>query len=123
VASPARPADHHKVTAAQLAKTYRRLAPTGVTTQMRRGLRAWLRAHEPVDQRTLDAFVDQQTHGVRITLAALAHDPATEDLMAPELLLVLRALDDDPDALRAQWPSDPRDLHLLADAYGRPYTR
>jgi hypothetical protein len=123
VPSPTRPGDRCKLTAAQLAKTYERVAPAGAPTTMRRSLRAWLRAHEGVDQQTLDTFIKRRAYGVRVTLSALAHDPATEELLAPEVLLALRALDDDPDALRGDWPSDPEDLDLLAGAFGRPFAR
>lgn len=116
-----RPGDRRKLTAAQLAKVYKRIAPAGTPTTMDRGLRAWLRAHEGVDQETLDTFIERRAQGVRVTLSALTHDPATEELLAPELLLALRALDDNPDALRGEWPSVPGDLDLLAGAFGRPF--
>jgi hypothetical protein len=88
---------------------------------MRRDLRAWLRAHESVSQETLDTFVHRQALGLRVTLSALADDPASQPLLAPELLLALQALDVAPDRLRREWPSDLRDLDLLADAFGRPF--
>jgi hypothetical protein len=123
VASRSRPADPGKVTAAQLTNAYRRVAPPNARITMPGDLRAWLRAHEVVSEATLDDFLDRRAHGLEVTLSALAHDPASEDLLAPELLLALQALDEDPDHLRDQWPSDPRDLDTLADAFGRPFTR
>ncbi len=116
-----RTADYHKISAAQLTRTYRRLSPAGAPTTMRRDLRAWLRAHESVSQETLDTFVHRQALGLRVTLSALADDPASQPLLAPELLLALQALDVAPDRLRREWPSDLRDLDLLADAFGRPF--
>jgi hypothetical protein len=122
VVSPSQPADPGKLTAAQLAKAYRRVAPSGARITMPGGLRAWLRAHEGAGAASLDDFLDRRASGLRVTLSALAHDPASADLLAPELLLALQALDEDPDRLRDQWPCDPRDLDTLADAFGRPFT-
>jgi phytoene dehydrogenase-like protein len=123
VASPSRPADPDKLTAAQLSKAYRRVAPPGTRITMPGDLRTLLRAHEAVSAASLDDFLDRLARGLRVTLSALAHDPASEDLLAPELLLALQALDEDPDHLRDQWPSDPRGLDTRADAFGRPFTR
>jgi hypothetical protein len=121
VASPSRPGPG-KLTESQLTEAYRRVAPPGTRITMPRYLRTWLRTHEAVGASSLDDFLDRRARGLRVTLAALAHDPASEDLLAPELLLALRALDADPDHLRDQWPSDPRDLDTLAAAFGRPFT-
>ena len=90
---------------------------------MQTDLRDWLRAHERISARALTAFVDAHAQGVRVTLSALADDPAAEDLLAPQLLLALEALDTDPDRLRVLWPGDLQELDLLAEAFGRPYSR
>lgn len=72
----------------------------------------------------IQSFVQSHEAGLTITLDAACHDPSTERLLAPEILLVLEALDRDPDTLRACWPEDrdPHELSAIADAFGRPYS-
>jgi hypothetical protein len=110
------------LSAAHLRRMYSRVVPSGTPVTMRRDLRAWLRRHESVTPAALDRFMSRRGRGLEVTLGALAADPASEDLLAPELLLALQALDSDPDELREHWPSDPHELETLADAFGRPFT-
>ena len=90
-------------------------------------LRVWLRdwsGRRGICGQRFDDFVLNHETGLAATLDAARHDPATRHLLAPEILLALVALDQDPDFLRACWPDDRdvRELLALADVFGRPYT-
>lgn len=110
----------------ELARLFAELAPPGTATPMspvmRGHLRAWW-ARRFGDRGRLLAFVDEHRDGVVTTLRSAQHDPDARRLLAPEILLVLHALDDDPFNLQAAWPQDhdTRELLALADVFGRPY--
>lgn len=109
-----------------LQQAYSRLAPAGTPTTMPDHLRAWLRAwavRHALDRDQVQAFVTTHQGGLVATLDAVHHDLSTAHLLAPELLLVLAAIDQDPDRLRACWPADRdvAELLTLAEDFGRPY--
>ena len=86
-------------------------------------LRAWW-ARRFGDRRRLAAFVDDHRAGIATTLRSAQHDPDARRLLAPEILLVLHALEEDPSSLLAVWAQDrdTRELLALADVFGRPYS-
>jgi hypothetical protein len=109
-----------------LQQAYSRLAPAGTSTTMPDDLRAWLRAwavRHALDRDQVQAFVTTHQGGLVATLDAVHHDLSTAHLLAPELLLVLAAIDQDPDRLRECWPADRdvAELLSLAEDFGRPF--
>lgn len=111
----------------ELARLFDELAPGAAETPMPPATRARLRtwwAGRFGDPRRLAAFVDEHRAGVVITLRSAQHDPDARQLLSPEILLVLHALDEDPFSLLAVWPEDrdTRELLALADVFGRPYS-
>lgn len=113
--------------ARELARLFDELAPVGAETAMPPATRARLRtwwARRFGDRRRLAAFVDEHRTGVVVTLRSVQHDPDARQLLSPEILLVLHALDEDPFSLLAVWAEDrdTRELLALADVFGRPYS-
>lgn len=109
-----------------LQQAYSRLAPAGTPTTMPDDLRAWLRAwavRHALDRDRVETFITTHQGGLVATLDAVHHDLTTAHLLAPELLLALAAIDQDPDRLRACWPADRdvAELLSLAEDFGRPY--
>lgn len=98
-------------------------APIVMPDELRRWLRCWAHAHA-WDRARLQGFIEKHETGVATTLDGALHDPDGQRLLAPEVLLVLLALDVDPHALRARWPPsyDVRGVLALADLFGRPYS-
>lgn len=102
---------------------YRQLA-RGTADSMPEQLREWLRCwarRRGIGARSVECFVGSHRRGLSITIDAAQHDAATARLLAPELLVALLGLHHDADALRADWPTDRRELDALADAFGRPF--
>lgn len=116
-------ADLGQALSGSLQALYRPLA-SGVADTMRPALRTWLdcraRRHG-VDEPGLQRFVAGHRMGLSVTISTAQHDATAAQLLAPELLIALLALDRYPDALRADWPEDRRDLDALADVFGRPF--
>lgn len=98
-------------------------APITMPDEQRRWVRCWSQSHAWSSDR-LQAFLDEHALGLAATLDGAQHDPIARRLLAPELLLVLFALKIDPFSLRAYWPEhrNVRELLLVADLFGRPYS-
>lgn len=115
------------VLSCELVRLFAELAPPGTGTPMpaatRTHLRGWW-ARRFGGRERLSAFVDEHRDGVATTLRSAQHDPDARQLLSPEVLLVLHALDEDPFTLQAVWPPahSTRGLLALADVFGRPYS-
>jgi hypothetical protein len=93
---------------------------------MPREIRRFLREtylREPADLRRVRRYAAANAQGVRLTVASAAQDPEAQQLLGPEVLLVLERLANDPFGLRDSWPtSSPlKPLLALAETNGRPY--
>ncbi len=115
-----------QISRAKLKVAYLRVAPAGAPTTMPRVLRRWLRtwsSSHGLGVGSLKTFLASHERGIALTLDAAQYDLDTRNLLAPEVLLALAELDQDPDLLRDCWPPDrdPRELFALADTFGRPY--
>lgn len=98
-------------------------APTLMPDELREWLRSWADAHA-WDHARLHGFIVEYGAGVTATLDGVQHDRDARHLLAPELVLALLGVDTDPHSLRACWPQtrDVRELLVLADLFGRPYS-
>ena len=127
-ATAGRRARSERELAAVLDDAYDRLGPVLPRLTMSDGLRAWLRRwalQHDVGSDDIKWFASDHEAGLSITLKAVGDDPDLEQLLAPELLLALLAVDQHPDVIRRCWPADrdPAELVALADAFARPYSR
>jgi len=112
---------------AGLQDCYEWLAPSGARVSMpvelRRWLLAWSETHR-LDMDTVQRCACRRAIGLAATLDGVQNHHETNELLAPELLILFWGLEAEPFSLRATWPADreTRELEVLADLFGRPYS-